>query len=104
VDLDQVKRSLMERLATIAERVERIGSHLRDPGSKDWEERAIELENEEVLERLEAAERREVSDIRAALRRIADGSYARCATCGGPIADGRLRALPYTSVCVGCAR
>jgi RNA polymerase-binding protein DksA len=103
VDLDEVKRALEERLSVLSDRVSRIESHLRDPGSKDSQERAIELENEEVYERLDEAERGEIEAIRAALGRIDAGSYGTCSTCGSDIAPQRLEALPYTGVCVSCA-
>lgn len=103
MNLDERKRVLRERLSLLADRVSRIESHLRDPGSKDSQERAIELENEEVYERLDEAERGEIEAIRAALGRIDAGSYGTCATCGEAIAPQRLEALPYTSVCVDCA-
>ena len=104
MDLEERRRSLEQRLSELVTRVGRMESTLRDPGSKDWQERATELENDEVLERLSEAERREMHEIRAALARIRDGSYAVCARCGGEIAARRLEALPYTSCCVGCAR
>jgi len=103
VDVDNVKRSLEDRLSKLADRVSRIESDLRDPGSKDWQERATESENDEVLERLSDAERREIGELRAALRRIEDGTYSVCASCGAEIAARRLEALPFTSQCVDCA-
>lgn len=44
-----------------------------------------------------------LDEIQAALRRIDDGSYGVCTTCGQPIAEERLEALPYASQCVPCA-
>jgi len=48
-------------------------------------------------------ERSILEQIDAALARINDGSYGRCTACGKPIAEERLEALPYTSVCRDCA-
>ena len=103
MSLDDVKRSLEERLSVLTSRLSKIEAHLRDPGSKDSQERAIEAENEEVLERLDEAERAELAAIRRALDRIRAGSYGECASCGGEIAPKRLLALPHTTVCVDCA-
>lgn len=50
------------------------------------------------------AERDLLEQIRSALRRIEDGTFGRCVQCHKEIADQRLRALPYTAVCVQCAR
>jgi RNA polymerase-binding protein DksA len=102
-DLDGVRRRLEERLAQLQSRVERIQGHLRAPGDRDSQEQALESENDEVLERLDDAERREVEEIRAALARIGSGVYGQCARCGEAIAEGRLQALPYATLCIDCA-
>ena len=47
--------------------------------------------------------RRELADIDAALARIADGSYGRCQSCGGPMGLQRLRALPEARYCLACS-
>ena len=49
-----------------------------------------------VLEAVEAQRR----EIRAALRRIEDGSYGRCVDCGQPIPDERLEVRPEAARCV----
>jgi DnaK suppressor protein len=37
-----------------------------------------------------------------ALRRIDEGSYGVCRDCGESIAEARLRAIPWTRVCITC--
>ena len=103
MDLEERQQSLERRLADLVKRVDKIESTLRDPGSKDSQEHATEVENDEVLERLSEAERNEMAETRAALVRIRDGSYTVCAGCGEEIAARRLEVLPFTSNCVGCA-
>ncbi len=41
-----------------------------------------------------------LEQIKAALLRIANGSYGLCAVCGKPIAEGRLEARPWTPYCI----
>src|SRR5580704_16299602 len=48
-------------------------------------------------------ERRTLQEIDGALKRIKSGEYGICASCGEPIPDARLKALPWARVCVGCA-
>jgi RNA polymerase-binding protein DksA len=103
MDLEKAKRSLEDRLAKLGVRVTKLEADLRNPGSRDWTDRASEKENEEVLERLNTTERQEIKEIRAALVRIREGTYTECAKCGDPIAPGRLEALPYTNTCIDCA-
>ena len=40
--------------------------------------------------------------VESALRRIEDGSYGTCETCGQPIPRERLEALPFAGQCVAC--
>jgi DnaK suppressor protein len=40
--------------------------------------------------------------IEEALRRIDQGTYGICRDCGEPIAEARLRAIPWTRVCITC--
>ena len=103
MDLKEAKRALEDRLSMLGVRVSRIESDLRNPGSRDWTDRASEKENEEVLERLNASERVEIEQIRTALVRIREGTYGECAQCGDPIAPKRLEVLPYTNTCIECA-
>ena len=44
----------------------------------------------------------ELEQVRAAQRRLRDGSYGICQDCGEPIAAPRLRALPATPFCTEC--
>ena len=90
MDRDKLRRSLEKRLAELGARLAKIETHLRDPGSKDSEERAIELENEEVLERLDASERDEIAQIRAALRRIDAGRYGDGWEDAAPLLKGSM--------------
>jgi DnaK suppressor protein len=41
-------------------------------------------------------------NVRAALRRIADGSYGVCLHCDEEIKPKRLQAVPWTSYCIRC--
>ena len=52
---------------------------------------------------LERAERQRLSEVKAALERLAAGSYGTCSECGSPIGEGRLRVSPWTTKCWHCA-
>lgn len=99
-----VRTQLQARLDALLKRVGEITDDLRRPGDRDWQERAAELENDEVLENLDESSRAEVAQVRAALRRLDAGTYGRCAKCGEPIGAARLAAIPSTTTCVACAR
>jgi len=56
-----------------------------------------------VLRLLTREDRIEAEAISGALARIAAGTYGTCTTCGHPIGDARLLALPETPQCRACA-
>jgi DnaK suppressor protein len=47
--------------------------------------------------------RQHLAQIDAAIRRLAEGHYGVCATCGQPISPARLAARPATTTCMACA-
>ena len=42
--------------------------------------------------------------IDAALKRIDEGTYGICTNCGRQIAEERLEALPWATLCIDCQR
>jgi RNA polymerase-binding transcription factor DksA len=44
-----------------------------------------------------------LSEVEAALDRIKQGSYGKCAECHGDIGVERMKALPYARRCIQCA-
>ena len=103
LDVQKIKTQLEERLTTLGARIEEITDELRSPNNPDFEEQATEGEGDEVLEGLETSTLSEITQIRAALERIRDGSYGECITCGEPIGEKRLEVLPYAAQCINCA-
>jgi len=49
-----------------------------------------------------SAEGRLLFEINDALRRLYNGEYGNCETCGQPIARARLEAIPHARQCVPC--
>jgi len=70
--------------------------HMADIGTENFDQEftLTLIENEAVT----------LTQIEAALDRIKAGTFGRCEECGVEIPKTRLRALPYTRVCVECAR
>ena len=59
--------------------------------------------DQELTLSLLGSERNALDQIDGALKRIDDGSYGQCETCGGKIPKSRLEAIPYAAQCVPCA-
>jgi DnaK suppressor protein len=44
-----------------------------------------------------------LGEVEDALAKLDDGTYGRCESCSGAIADARLAAKPAARLCIGCA-
>lgn len=104
-DFGDIRRRLLARREALQGRVRDIaaGAGRGRPLDPDFEEQAIERQNEEVVEALDAAARHELAQIAAALSRMDRGEYGVCAVCGEDIPVERLQAVPYADRCVSCA-
>ena len=105
--LERLQRKLEteeERLAEIVEEYDKVftevnmgstsAEHSADPNSADGGSLALELEMD--LSVLENA-RRLLSKVRAAKKRMEDGTYGVCTVSGKAIPVERLEALPYAA-------
>lgn len=101
----EVRKAALElRLQELGVRLDEIEQELDSHHNPDWEDLATEREGDEVLEATALAGLAEIPQIRAALHRIAEGTYGICARCGETISEARLDALPWTPVCRSCAK
>ena len=115
IDTARFRAALLEERA----RVERAIANLRDdhPGSLDDEieeissvsdnhpaETATATLDREIDFTLEENSGQVLTEIDAALKQIDDGTYGTCTGCDGQIAEPRLEAHPWASLCIDCAR
>ncbi len=94
--LTELESELTVRLHNLS--ADRSKSH-----SIDSSEQAVERENDEVIDQLENDTREELMQVQHAIKRIESGNYGICAKCGGEISAARLRAIPYSTLCINCA-
>lgn len=102
IDVEKQKARLVARKAELRGRLVRIEGELDEPVSADSDERAVERQDDEVLEAMGEAGLAELRGIEAALDRIAHGRYGICARCGEDIAEARLEAVPHAALCQAC--
>lgn len=103
MNIETQKQTLLARRAEIVGDLAEIEDQLDETPSKDWEDRSVERQGDEVLEARGRAELNELKRIDAALARIAEGTYGDCLKCGEPIAKARLTLLPEAALCKTCA-
>lgn len=102
IDVEKQKARLLARKAELESRLLRIEGELDEPMSPDNDERAVERQDDEVLEAMGEAGLAELRGIDAALDRVAHGRYGICARCGEDIAEARLDAVPHAALCQAC--
>ena len=85
-------------LAAVLRRRDEIAIE-KSPDAIDEVQRAAEREL--AIRNLDR-ESRLLRNVRAALRRIDEGSFSVCAHCEEPISPKRLAAVPWASLCIRC--
>ena len=101
---DVLKHHLELRLAALQARLSSLKKDVTQPHSGDSVEQAQERENDEVVDAIGNETALSIRAIRAALERIAIGTYGACNSCGEPIGEARLQAIPEATRCSGCAQ
>ena len=104
------KETARERLTARQKQLEEL------LGNNDASTRPVTLDQQSVgrVSRIDAIQQQQMAlanqqqaaellqRIEFALRRIDDGSYGSCLDCGEDIAEARLQAQPWASLCIDC--
>lgn len=99
----QTRDALSKRLSELEDQALRLKNDISEPMSADFEEQAVEAEDDEALLAQETMVMARIASIRAAIARVDEGRYGLCLTCGEAIAPERLKVLPEASQCIACA-
>jgi DnaK suppressor protein len=105
-DTAAIRNRLLARQAELRARGARLHADQRrdvDPLSSDWDDQAIQRENDEVVDGLDDAVASELKSIDQTIARLDAGRYGICTTCGHEISAKRLKAVPYADQCQSCA-
>jgi len=98
------------RASLLAERARlltELGEPIQAPGQMTYGSQAAAASQVFEQQRdlaLRERSRGELERIDAALRRLDEGTYGICSSCGGSIAAERLEAIPWAATCIDCAR
>ena len=102
--LDFFRALLLTRINELLNGAERTVAEMTDEQENfpDPNDRAS-LESDRNFElRIRDRERKLIAKMQEALKRIDDGSFGLCDSCGGPISEKRLQARPVTTLCIDC--
>lgn len=106
IDMSEIDTRLRKKQHELEQRAKKLSEELTRVNreiSKDSEDRAQELENEEVAEAIAQQTQQELQQVNHAILRIKQGAYTQCELCSEEIEHDRLMALPYTALCSACA-
>ncbi len=103
-DTEKIRKRLEARTAELMQTAREIDAEMKETPDPDFAEHAVEMEDDEVLEGLGQAALGEINLIHAALKRIDDGAYGICVTCGNPVGDARLETVPHAAQCMDCLK
>ncbi len=103
--LESFKKKLEERLQALRKAVSRIeeDGRVADPGvAQDVADRAADSYTKEFLFSQSNTDRVLLDMVDRALKRIRDGTFGECVSCGNEINSKRLEAVPWALYCIEC--
>jgi len=104
-DLQLFRRLLEGRKREILDEADRAVGGMNSKGHEgfpDPTDRASLESDRALLLRMRDRERKLLTKIDEAVKRIDHGIYGRCDECGGEIGLERLKARPVTTLCIAC--
>ncbi len=107
VDIDNMRERLEAKLAELQMHIHDLHEGYRSSGSfietqekaLEFEEAASDLAEQQLQQTIIANEVTLLTEVQAALNRIAQGRYGFCTVCEQPIPEKRLEALPWAARC-----
>lgn len=93
---------LTTQKSDLEKRLQAISKDLQKPYAQDSSDQATERENDEVLEALAQKCTDDIKQIDIALKRVDNGTYGQCSSCGESINVKRLQAQPTATTCINC--
>ena len=101
-EIEKLKKTLERQLHDLQMDFGREIQTMGSPALADINDQAS-LESERSFElRIKDRERKLIGKVQEALKKIGDGSYGVCESCGESIGIKRLLARPVTSYCINC--
>lgn len=101
-DLEKLKQVLEGQLTELRTGMGRDLQTIESPALADINDQAS-YESERSFElRIKDRERKLIAKVEETLRKLKDGAYGTCESCGEPIGIKRLLARPVTTFCINC--
>ena len=102
--MEHIKDRLLAEQREVEAELERIEKRLQVRGDYGFGKGDPNVYQWEFNLALRERYRNHLEQIQSALKRFSEGRYGICESCGQPIEEERLDALPFISLCIVCAR
>lgn len=108
IDIQRMKKRLEDKQAELQEQLRSLTEAHPTPvdpieiseGSQDFEDTAVDFLETQKEQSIQVNEQALLTEVQRALKRIDEGTYGYCTTCGKPIEEKRLEAIPWASRCL----
>ncbi len=98
---DRLRADLGDDQIALAQQITRLEESEQTLGADEGFADTAQVTAEQGESRALASQLREqLDDVEAAIARLAEGTYGRCAVCDNEITDARLEAMPATRYCI----
>lgn len=102
--MENARSKLVEELESVQNELARIDAQLQERGDYGFGKGDPAVYQWEFNLSLRDRYQKHLEQLEAALVRFDEGRYGICEDCGKTIEEERLEALPFTDVCIVCAR
>lgn len=116
IEIARFKKALEEERVRVVAAIENL--HTEHPGSMEDEtgevnasgadnhpaDAATVTYERELDQGLEESAEDVLTKIDVALSKVEEGTYGMCESCGKPIGEERLEAMPWATLCIDCKR
>jgi DnaK suppressor protein len=103
IDLNEMKKILLVKQEELQQRITNTQAAEREETKGGQDDNAQLREASEIRDDLDDEAAAELGEVQQALVRLDAGQYGACASCGKPIGEARLKAVPYAALCITCA-
>jgi len=106
LNLQQIKKRLLAKQADLQGDLSDLSQEQPEPvapaeiDAHDFADSGADAQQQEQEQALQVNAQSLLREVRAALKRIDDGSYGSCVVDGEPIPEKRLEAIPWAARCV----
>ena len=107
INLEDAKTKLLTLKEEYETRIYKIEDHIHHPQddlNEHWDDQAVAYSQNDMRKNLLVEAKQSLIYVNNALTRLENGTYTECEVCDEDIAEQRLNAMPYATLCMKHAK